>query len=142
MENASGNWVQPYATNIAAALQSATLNADLSQNLDGVYTSSNPLTYPISAYSYIVTQCAITSSWKTCQGPLLQCRYVADAGRFHELCRLRRAGRHGESGLFAAAAGAVPRHDGRGGPAHRDVQPRAAEPVQLLRPDSDGHSRA
>jgi phosphate transport system substrate-binding protein len=62
VENASGNWVQPYATNIAAALQSATLNADLSQNLDNVYTSTNPLTYPISAYSYIVTQCDNPSS--------------------------------------------------------------------------------
>ncbi|HXW80272.1 MAG TPA: substrate-binding domain-containing protein, partial [Acidimicrobiales bacterium] len=69
IENASGNWVQPYATNIAAALQSATLNADLSQNLDGVYTSTNPQTYPISAYSYIVTQCATTSEWPSCKGP-------------------------------------------------------------------------
>ena len=46
--------------NIAAALQSAVLAPDTSQNLTGVYTSTNPLAYPISAYSYILVQCAPT----------------------------------------------------------------------------------
>lgn len=69
IENASGNWVQPYAVNIAAALQSAVLAPDTSQTLDGVYTSTNPLTYPISAYSYILYQCAPTSTRPTCKTP-------------------------------------------------------------------------
>ena len=56
VQNASGNWVQPYAVNISAALQSAQLAADTSQDLSGVYTSTNPLAYPISAYSYILVQ--------------------------------------------------------------------------------------
>ena len=38
VQNASGNWVQPYAVNISAALQSAQLAPDTSQDLIGVYT--------------------------------------------------------------------------------------------------------
>ena len=69
MQNASGTYQLPYAQNISAALESAQLNPDLSQNLSGVYASSNPLTYPISAYSYIVTQCAPSPDRATCKGP-------------------------------------------------------------------------
>jgi phosphate transport system substrate-binding protein len=69
VQNESGAYVQPYAENISAALESATLRSDLSQELSGVYTSTNPLAYPISAYSYIVTQCASTPDRPTCQGP-------------------------------------------------------------------------
>jgi phosphate transport system substrate-binding protein len=68
VQNASGNWVQPYAQNIAAALQSATLRPDLSQELSGVYASTDPGTYPISAYSYIVTQCAPSGDRPLCKG--------------------------------------------------------------------------
>ena len=66
VQNASGNWVQPYAVNISAALQSAQLAPDTSQDLTGVYTSTNPLAYPISAYSYILVQSAPNSSRSTC----------------------------------------------------------------------------
>ncbi len=69
VQNASGTYQLPYAQNISAALESAQLNPDLSQNLSGVYASSNPLTYPISAYSYIVTQCAPSPDRATCKGP-------------------------------------------------------------------------
>ena len=69
VQNASGNWVQPYAVNISAALQSAQLAPDTSQNLTGVYTSTNPLAYPISAYSYILIQCAPNSARPTCTSP-------------------------------------------------------------------------
>jgi len=74
VQNASGNWVLPYAENIAAALESAQLRPDLSQELSGVYTSQNPETYPISAYSYIVTQCAPDGARPSCGRP------YADAG--------------------------------------------------------------
>ncbi len=67
IENASGQWVQPYALNIAAALQSAQLAADTSQTLINVYNSTNPLAYPISAYSYILYQCAPTPTRPTCK---------------------------------------------------------------------------
>jgi phosphate transport system substrate-binding protein len=69
VQNASGNWVQPYAQNISAALESATLRPDLSQELSGVYESGNAEAYPISAYSYVVTQCARTGDRPTCKGP-------------------------------------------------------------------------
>ncbi|MGH9091373.1 MAG: substrate-binding domain-containing protein [Acidimicrobiales bacterium] len=69
VENASGAWVQPYAENIAAALESAVLAPTTSQTLAGVYTSTNPLAYPISAYSYILYQCAPTPTRPTCKSP-------------------------------------------------------------------------
>ena len=68
VQNAAGQWVLPYAANISAALESATLRPDLSQDLSGVYTSGNPLAYPISAYSYMVSQCQ-GADRPTCKGP-------------------------------------------------------------------------
>ena len=67
VENASGQWVLPYAENISAALEGATLRSDLSQELSGVYNSANPLAYPISAYSYMVTQCTSSPERPTCK---------------------------------------------------------------------------
>lgn len=69
VENAAGEWVLPYAENISAALESAALRPDLSQELSGVYNSGNPKAYPISAYSYIVTQCTQSADRPTCKGP-------------------------------------------------------------------------
>src|SRR5262249_46347655 len=69
VQNASGTFVQPYAQNISAALESATLRPDLSQELSGAYNSSNPDACPISPYSYIVTQCAKAADRPTCKGP-------------------------------------------------------------------------
>src|SRR5262249_54469733 len=68
VQNESGNWVLPYAENISAALESATLKPDLSQELAGVYVSPNPKAYPISAYSYLVTQCAPSADRPKCKG--------------------------------------------------------------------------
>jgi phosphate transport system substrate-binding protein len=68
IQNESGAYVLPFAENISAALESAKLRADLSQDLAGVYASTNPDAYPISAYSYIVTQCAPTGERATCHG--------------------------------------------------------------------------
>lgn len=69
VENASGNWVLPYAQNISSALEGATLRPDLSQELSGVYNSPKPDAYPISAYSYLVTQCTQSGDRPTCKGP-------------------------------------------------------------------------
>jgi phosphate transport system substrate-binding protein len=68
VDNQSGNWVRPFAGNISAALESARLRPDLSQELSGVYTSRNANAYPISAYSYLVTQCARAGDRATCRG--------------------------------------------------------------------------
>lgn len=91
IENAAGRWVLPFAKNISAALESARLRPDLSQDLSNVYTSTNPEAYPISAYSYIVTQCAPAADRTTCKGPYVNAgvaetltqwlRYIACEGQ-------------------------------------------------------------
>ncbi len=58
--NASGVDVQPTFLNVSTALESATFNADWSQNLGGVYTSPQASAYPLSSYSYLVTPCSPT----------------------------------------------------------------------------------
>lgn len=68
VQNAAGEWVLPYAENISAALEAARLRPDLSQELSGVYASANPKAYPISAYSYLVTQCKEAPDRGTCKG--------------------------------------------------------------------------
>jgi phosphate transport system substrate-binding protein len=93
VQNASGNWVQPYAVNISAALASAQLAPDTSQNLTAVYTSPNAAAYPISAYSYILVQCAPNSARSTCLTPYSNqgiastmsqfMSFVACAGQIH-----------------------------------------------------------
>lgn len=56
VQNASGHYVIPTEYNDAVGLEGATLLPDLEQKLDGVYTNPLPATYPISAYSYLITQ--------------------------------------------------------------------------------------
>jgi len=57
VQNLPGDaFVQPSAFHDAEALLKATLLPDLEQLLTGVYTDTDPNAYPISAYSYLVTQ--------------------------------------------------------------------------------------
>jgi phosphate transport system substrate-binding protein len=58
VQNASGNFVQPSSQADAIALTHDALYPDLEQNLSGVYTAPEGAAYPISAYSYIITQTA------------------------------------------------------------------------------------
>jgi phosphate transport system substrate-binding protein len=91
IQNQSGNWVLPNPVNITTALQSATLAPDTSENLANVYTSTNPLAYPISSYSYFVYQCAPNANVPTCTMPYADpsttstlaqfMRYIACAGQ-------------------------------------------------------------
>lgn len=67
VQNGAGQWWQPFAENISEALKDAQLRPDLSQKLDGVYTSKRAKAYPISAYSYMMVQCRNGRS--TCGGP-------------------------------------------------------------------------
>ena len=55
--NEAGNAVQPTAEDSALALEAATLNPDLTQNLSGVFDDPATDAYPLSSYSYFVTQC-------------------------------------------------------------------------------------
>ncbi|WP_285696004.1 substrate-binding domain-containing protein [Actinomadura sp. NBRC 104412] len=84
VKNGAGKWTKPYALNISEALRDATLRPDLSQELSGVYTSKNPLAYPISAYSYMMTQCLPGRGRQTCAGP------YSDGGKQSTLAQFMR----------------------------------------------------
>jgi phosphate ABC transporter phosphate-binding protein len=55
VQNASGNYVQPSELADAIALQSDQLQPDLEQNLTGVFETTAPTAYSISAYSYLIS---------------------------------------------------------------------------------------
>jgi len=72
VQNASGSDVQPTSVNVSTALESATLNADGSQNLAGVFTDPVATAYPVSSYSYLVAPCSpalAAGQGSTCDGP-------------------------------------------------------------------------
>jgi ABC-type phosphate transport system substrate-binding protein len=58
--NPAGYYVLPSASNVAVALTKAVINEDpsspdfLQQNLDSVYTFTDPRSYPLSSYSYLI----------------------------------------------------------------------------------------
>ncbi len=54
VKNASGHFVYPTATNVATALQHATLHSDSTSDLSKVYSASEATAYPISSYSYMI----------------------------------------------------------------------------------------
>jgi ABC-type phosphate transport system substrate-binding protein len=60
MENPAGYYVLPSASNVAVALTQAQINEDpsspnfLQQDLDPVYTYTDPRSYPLSSYSYLI----------------------------------------------------------------------------------------
>jgi phosphate transport system substrate-binding protein len=56
--NEAGDGVQPTAANASQALQGATLNADLTENLSGVFDNTAADAYPVSSYSYFVAPCS------------------------------------------------------------------------------------
>ncbi len=60
VENPAGYFVLPSASNVAVALTQAVINEDqsspdyLQQNLNNVYTFTDPRSYPLSSYSYLI----------------------------------------------------------------------------------------
>ena len=56
IENTAGQFVEPSEQGDAIALTQDQLEPDLEQILTGVFLNPNPLSYPISAYSYLITQ--------------------------------------------------------------------------------------
>jgi phosphate ABC transporter phosphate-binding protein len=60
LRNAAGYYTLPTPSNVAVALEKAQINLDknsvdyLMQDLDNVYTDSDPRAYPLSSYSYLV----------------------------------------------------------------------------------------
>jgi phosphate transport system substrate-binding protein len=62
LHNASGNYTQPTSQNVATALTHATLYADLTQNLVGVYRAPESNAYAMSSYSYMILPCVVPST--------------------------------------------------------------------------------
>jgi phosphate transport system substrate-binding protein len=60
MLNAAGYYTEPTAQNVAVSLLKAKINTDatspdyLTQQLDGVYTDTDPRNYQLSSYSYLI----------------------------------------------------------------------------------------
>lgn len=84
VQNGANQYKLPYAENITEALKDARLRDDLSQELSGVYRSVRPEAYPISAYSYMMVQCAATGDRPTCVAP------YGDTGTSDTLARFMR----------------------------------------------------
>jgi phosphate ABC transporter phosphate-binding protein len=80
LRNASGNFAQPTSPSVAVALTHATLNADLTQNLTAVYRAPESGAYPMSSYSYMITQ---TTGFDPAKGAVLGTWliYIACAGQ-------------------------------------------------------------
>jgi phosphate transport system substrate-binding protein len=69
--NKGGYFSQPTAANVAVALTQATINPDLTQNLESVYTNPDPRAYPMSSYSYMVIPTSTDSPFTTDKGKTL-----------------------------------------------------------------------
>jgi len=71
VQNSAGYFALPTQYNVAVALTQAQINTDktsanyLLQNLDNVYTYSDPRTYPLSSYSYMIIPTSATDSRMT-----------------------------------------------------------------------------
>ena len=83
MLNNAGYFTQPTAGNVAVALTKATLNADLTQNLGGVYNNPDPRTYPVSSYSYLIVPTKVVAPFTAAKGTTLSkfILYLACAGQ-------------------------------------------------------------
>jgi phosphate transport system substrate-binding protein len=76
--NQAGFYVLPTASNVAVALLKAKVNTNksnpdtyLTQNLDAVYTDTDPRAYAISSYSYFVVPTALQNGFTTNKGSTL-----------------------------------------------------------------------
>lgn len=69
--NNGGYYVLPTASNVAVALTKATINSDLTQNLTGVYTNSDPRAYPLSSYSYMIVPTTTAAPFSVAKGRTL-----------------------------------------------------------------------
>ncbi len=68
LKNASGNYTLPTSKNVSVALTKVSLNPDHTQNLDGVYATTDPSAYAMSSYSYMI---APTNKLDTAKGDSL-----------------------------------------------------------------------
>ncbi|RNL78412.1 phosphate ABC transporter substrate-binding protein PstS [Nocardioides marmorisolisilvae] len=69
--NKAGYFAQPTAGNVAVALTKAKINANLTQNLESVYTNPDPRTYPMSSYSYMIVPTTTQAPFNVNKGKTL-----------------------------------------------------------------------
>lgn len=69
--NDSNYYIEPTAKSVAVALINARINSDLTQNLDGVYSSTDPRSYPLSSYSYMIVPTQTTRVFTAQKGATL-----------------------------------------------------------------------
>lgn len=69
--NRAGYYVEPTQYNVAVALTQARINPDLTQILDGVYNNTDPRSYPLSSYSYMILPTTVSGSFTTDKGRTL-----------------------------------------------------------------------
>jgi phosphate ABC transporter phosphate-binding protein len=75
--NKAGYYVEPTASNVAVALLKAKINTNegssayLTQILTGVYNSTDPRTYPLSSYSYIIVPTRVEANFTEAKGKTL-----------------------------------------------------------------------
>ncbi|MDQ1511233.1 MAG: phosphate transport system substrate-binding protein [Actinomycetota bacterium] len=69
--NKAGYYTQPTANAVAIALQGVTINADETQNLEGVYTFSDARSYPVSSYSYMIVPTTTAAPFNAAKGATL-----------------------------------------------------------------------
>ena len=83
MLNKAGYYTQPTPNAVAIALQGAKLNADLTQNLSGVYTFADARAYPVSSYSYMIVPTTTAPPFNADKGKTLSkfILYIACAGQ-------------------------------------------------------------
>ncbi|MCI4659421.1 phosphate ABC transporter substrate-binding protein PstS [Cryobacterium zhongshanensis] len=75
--NAAGYYVEPTANSVAVALLKAEINTTpgpdyLTQILDGVYNNTDPRTYPLSSYSYMIVPTEIGGVFNKDKGTTLR----------------------------------------------------------------------
>jgi phosphate transport system substrate-binding protein len=72
MLNAANYYVEPTASNVGVALLKAKVNPpDLAADLSQVYTDTDPRTYPLSSYSYMIIPKDTSSNFNTEKGKTL-----------------------------------------------------------------------
>lgn len=71
VKNRAGFFTQPTALNVAIALQGAAFNPDGTQSLGGVYAFSDPNTYPVSSYSYMIAPTSEAAPFSREKGEML-----------------------------------------------------------------------
>ncbi len=76
VQNRANQFTQPTAYNVSTALKGATLNADNTQNLGGVYTYADPAAYPVSSYSYMIAPTSTADPFSVAKGDVLR-KFIA-----------------------------------------------------------------